>query len=42
VPAKFTGTIEKVTIDLQPVAAGDQPKVDQNNADGLEKESTFD
>jgi arylsulfatase len=42
VPAKFSGTIEKVTIDVKPVAAADQPKVDQNNAEGSAKEAGFD
>lgn len=42
VPAKFTGTIEKVTIDVKPVAATDRSKVDQNNEDGLAKEAAFD
>ncbi|SFO85952.1 arylsulfatase [Mesorhizobium sp. NFR06] len=42
VPAMFTGTIEQVTIDVKPIAAADQPKVDQNNAAGAAKEADFD
>lgn len=41
VPAKFTGTIDKVTIDVKPIGAADREAVDSSNAEGLAKEATF-
>jgi arylsulfatase A-like enzyme len=41
VPAAFTGVIDKVTIDVKPVGAADVKAVDQNNAQGLEREVEF-
>nr|WP_245494535.1 arylsulfatase [Rhizobium ruizarguesonis] len=41
VPAKFTGTIDTVTIDIKPVATADKKGVDNSDAEGLEKEAEF-
>jgi arylsulfatase len=35
VPAKFTGTIHKITIDVQPLLAADRPAADAAAAEGL-------
>jgi arylsulfatase A-like enzyme len=41
VPAKFTGTIDEVTIEVKPVGAAEKMAVDQDNAEGLAKEAAF-
>jgi arylsulfatase len=39
VPASFTGTIEKVTVDVKPVGAADANAVDDSSVEGLENEA---
>jgi arylsulfatase len=42
VPATFTGAIRSVTINVQPIGAGDRSAVDQSAIEGLEKRAEFD
>ena len=42
VPAAFTGTINSVTIDVQPIAAANRSAVDLLAIEGLEKRAEFD
>lgn len=41
VPAKFTGTILKITIDVQPLLAADRPAVDAVAIEGLQRQAAF-
>lgn len=41
VPASFTGTIHKVTIEVQPIAVRDRSAVDAAAIEGLEKRAEF-
>jgi arylsulfatase len=41
VPAKFTGTIRKITIDVQPILAADRGAVDMIAVEGLERQGEF-
>lgn len=40
-PAQFTGGIEGVTIEVKPIAAPDEKAVEQDNGEGLAKQSEF-
>ena len=40
-PAAFSGRIQKVTIDVQPVPAKDATAVEDSNAEGLADEAGF-
>ena len=42
VPARFTGTIRKITIDVQPVLAADRSAVDLAAIEGLQRQAAFD
>ena len=42
VPATFSGTIHRVTIEVQPIAAADRSAVDQAAIEGLQKRAEFD
>jgi arylsulfatase len=41
VPAKFTGTIRKITIEVQPILAADRNAVDEAAIKGLERQAEF-
>ncbi len=41
VPATFTGTIRKITIEVQPVLAADRSAVDEAAIQGLERQAEF-
>ena len=41
VPAKFTGTIRKVTIEVQPILAADRSAVDLTDIEGLQRRAAF-
>jgi len=40
-PASFTGTIQQVTIEVQPIAVADRPAVDESAGLGLERLAAF-
>lgn len=42
IPAKFTGTIDQVTIEVQPIGAAYIKAVDESNIEGLAKEGGAD
>ncbi len=41
VPATFTGTIRKITIEVKPVLAADRPAVDAVAIEGLQRQAAF-
>ncbi len=41
VPAKFTGAIRKITIEVQPILAADRSAVDLRDIEGLERRAEF-
>jgi arylsulfatase len=41
VPARFTGTILKITIDVQPILAADRSAVDAAAVEGLQRQAEF-
>jgi hypothetical protein len=41
VPAKFTGTIRKITITAQPILAADLSAVDLAAIEGLQRQGAF-
>jgi arylsulfatase len=41
VPASFTGTIQKITVEVQPVLAADRSGVDAAAIQGLERQAEF-
>ncbi len=41
VPAKFTGAIRKITIDVQPIVAADRSAVDLSDIEGLQRQAAF-
>jgi hypothetical protein len=42
VPASFTGTIQMVTIEVQPIAVADRPAVEASASLGLERPAEID
>ena len=40
-PAKFTGTIRKIAIEVQPILAADRNAVDEAAIEGLERRAEF-
>jgi len=40
-PAKFTGTIRKIAIEVQPILAADRNAVDEAAIEGLERQAEF-
>ena len=41
VPASFTGTIQKVTMEVQPIAVADRAAVEEAASTGLERLAEF-
>ena len=41
VPATFTGTIHKITIEVQPILAADRAAVDMAAIEGLQRQAAF-
>ena len=41
VPAKFPGTIKKITVEVQPIAVAERPAVDKTATIGLERRAEF-
>ena len=41
VPAKFPGTIKKITVEVQPIAVADRPAVNNTAIVGLERRAEF-
>ena len=41
VPAKFSGTIRKIMIEVQPILAADRSAVDLTDIEGLERRAEF-
>jgi arylsulfatase len=42
VPAEFSGTISKITIEVQPIGAADRQAVNASDIEGLQKQAAFD
>jgi hypothetical protein len=41
VPATFSGTIHKITIEVQPILAADWKAVDEAAIEGLQRQAAF-